>query len=89
METPEFRALNDEELVAIRNRLIAGGGDLVKSGVSMEEIRNAVYTKALRVNPNVEAEDAAAKAAKRSKKKDGPSSRDATISGADIDEFLG
>lgn len=89
MTTPEFRALNDDELNAIRARLIAGGGDLEKSGVTAEEVRNAVYTKALRVNPNVEAEDAAAKAAKRKKKESGPTTRQPTLSGDDVNDLLG
>lgn len=89
MTIPEFTALNDDELNSIRARLIAAGGDEVKAGLTLQDIRNAVYTKALRVNPNVEAEDAAAKAAKRTRKEKGSLSRDATLSGSQIDDMLG
>lgn len=86
-----YRPLSDDEMRAVRQKLLDAGGDYAKAGVTLEELRNAVYTKALRVNPNVEAEDAAAKAKKekkpRAKKVD--AARGPTLTGDAMNDLLG
>lgn len=82
-----YTPLSDEQMRALRARMLDADGDYVKAGVTLEELRNAIYTKALRVNPNVEAEDAAAKA-KRSKKKVDPV-KGPTLTGDALNDLLG
>lgn len=86
---PPFEVVSDEVMASVRSRLVEAGGDYLKAGVSLQEIRNCIYTKALRVNPNVEAEDAEAKARKRKPKEAKSSKREPTVSGEDLNSLLG
>lgn len=88
---PPFELVSDEEMQAVRSRIVEAAGDYEKAGVTLQQIRNCIYTKALRVNPNVEAEDAEAKARKRAKPKaeKASSSRQPTLTGDAMNDLLG
>lgn len=85
MAIPTFTALTPEVLIDYRNRLVASKGDHEAAKLSLQDIRNMIYTRMLHLNPNIEAEEAE-KATKEAKPK-GPK-KVTTIKGAALDSTL-
>lgn len=86
MAVPPFTSLPPETLADYRRRLVESMGDHVKAGLSLQDIRNMIYTRMLHVNPNIEAEEKV-KAEKEAKPK-GPR-KVTTIKGDDLNNILG
>lgn len=83
MTQPTFTVLTDQELNALRSKLVEAGGDPEKAGVSLQDVRNAIYTKCFRVNPNIEAGGEAKPKAK------GKGTKGPTLTGSAMDDILG
>jgi hypothetical protein len=77
-------------MAAIRTKLVEAGGDIAKAGLTTQDVRNAIYTKAFRVNPNVENQpiEGAAPKPKRSKK-DSKSTSITKLTAEDMDNLMG
>lgn len=84
---PKFTALTELELQTIRKALIEHNGDIDAAGITLEQMRNVVYTCRLKGNPMAESESLP-KAAKPKKEKGGSTNR-SSVSGIDINNFLG
>lgn len=82
-----FTPLSDETLSDFRRRIVEANGNLEAAGLTLGDIRNMIYTKCLKVNPNIEAslqQDGEDKPKARKKSVRGP-----TTSGAALDDLLG
>lgn len=82
----DFRVLSEQELNAIRTKMIDYAGDIVKAGLTLKDLRDAIYTKCYRVNPNVEA---GKEAEPKPKKAPGKKTPARTLSPDQMDDLLG
>jgi hypothetical protein len=74
-------------MAAMRTKLVAAGGDVTKAGLTLQDVRNAIYTKALRVNPNIESQDAADAEGKPKKRAKTASTKRGTVDLAQMDKL--
>lgn len=81
-ETPqELKFLDEPIFQEMLNKLIASKGQLEGTGLILQDIRNMIYTRRLKVDPNVEGAVAATKKTKSTNK--------AKVEGFAIDDLLG
>lgn len=78
--------LTDNEIASIRAKLIESQGDIVKADVSMEQMRNVIYTCRMKANPM---QDNGESAPKAKKPKGEPSIMKPILSGDNVNDFLG
>lgn len=88
LPTEEFTVLTEQQLQSLRTRIVDAGGDIAKAGLGLQDVRNAIYTKMYRVNPDVEAQHKAAAATRAEKKAATPGKR-TTLKGPDMDSLIG
>ena len=88
---PPFTPLTDEVLADMRRRMVESKGDHEAAGLTLQDLRNMIYTKCLRVNPNIEAQYAEeAEGAETKPKTRKPSKVVASVNGASkLDGLLG
>ncbi len=83
MDSP-IRVLEDHEFSNHVAALIKSGGDIEAAGLTLDDIRNMIYTRRVRINPEV----AAQKEDQSTEPKTKRGARGPTIKGADLDDFL-
>lgn len=84
---PTLTQLTELELANYRSRIIEANGDIEVAGITLDEMRNIIYTCRRKANPMAEAEGLPASAKKSTKK--APSTNVGKISGDDVNNFLG
>lgn len=82
------RLLTELELQTYRNKLIESDGDMAKAAISLDEMRDVLYTCRMKANPMME-QEGAEKAAKKKKEPKEPSTNKVKLSGDDVNSFLG
>lgn len=85
MDTPqisELKFLEEPIFKEMLDKLVTSKGVLEGTGLTLQDIRNMVYTRRLKVDPNMEA-------AVEGAKKKGKSTNRATVEGFSIDDLLG
>ena len=87
---PDIRVLDDVEFNSHVVKLINSGGSIEEAGLTLDDVRNMIYTRKVKINPEVltqrsEGDDSGSSIAPkaRSGKAKGP-----TLKGADLNDFL-
>lgn len=85
MDNTTVRVLEEHEFSNHIAALIKSGGDIEAAGLTLDDIRNMIYTRRVRINPEIinQKEDEGGSTVAKPKKTRGP-----TIKGADLDDFL-
>lgn len=86
---PPFTALSDDTLNDYRRRIVDAHGDAEKAGLTLADVRNMIYTKMLRVNPNIEAHLQQGEGEAKPRKARAKSTPGPTRNAADLDNLLG
>lgn len=81
-----FTLITELELQAYRKRLIESNGDIEKAGISLEEMRNVIYTCRMKANPM---QDNPSEKEKKPKKEKTESTNKVKLSGDSVNDFLG
>lgn len=83
---PQFTLLTDLEIQTIRRRIVDANGDLEQAGISLEEMRNVLYTARMKANPLQDNEEPSKP--KRAKRESVSSTKE-KLSGDAVGDFLG
>jgi hypothetical protein len=80
MTVDELKFLDEPTFNDYLQRLIKTKGELEGTGLVLQDIRNMIYTRRLKIDPNVEAAVEKAKETKSTNRK--------KVSGINVDDFL-
>jgi hypothetical protein len=89
-EPPKFRTYTELEMQDIRRKLIENNGDLAAAGITLEQMRDVIYTCRMKANPMQEAQETegAPKPARAPRAPKTPAVK-TKLSGDDVADFLG
>jgi hypothetical protein len=79
----------DNEIQAIRRKLIESNGDLDKASVSLELMGDIIYTLRMKANPMQDTPNDKLPKAAKAKRSEGATSQSTKLSGEDVNSFLG
>lgn len=80
--------LTELEIQNYRNKLVESEGNMEKAGITLDEMRNVLYTCRMKANPMKE-QESAEKPEKKAKTVKEPSINRVKLSGDEVNDFLG
>ena len=87
---PDIRVLDDVEFNSHVVKLINSGGSIEEAGLTLDDVRNMIYTRKVKINPEIltERSDGDASGPSGNKVPKVGRSKGPTLKGADLNDFL-